>query len=75
MHKSEQQRLRNKTHRTRLKNVAKKVLAQKEPEAARQQLDTAFSVIDGCHKKGIIHKNKAARRKSRLAKYVRSLSA
>ena len=52
--------LRNQIAKTRIKTEIKKALAGAENEAV--------SNIDRAAAKGIIHKNKAARQKSRLAK-------
>jgi small subunit ribosomal protein S20 len=43
--------------------------------AAKTAYDTAVPVIDRMADKGIIHKNKAARHKSRLNAQVKALSA
>ncbi|MCS6841845.1 MAG: 30S ribosomal protein S20 [Roseiflexus sp.] len=61
--------LRNKMYRSRVKTAIKKaeraILAgTPDPELVRQ----AISLLDRAAVKGIIHKNNAARRKSRLAK-------
>jgi small subunit ribosomal protein S20 len=53
--------LRNQIAKTRIKTETKKALAGGEAK-------TAFSAIDRAAAKGVIHKNAAARRKSRLAK-------
>jgi len=52
--------LRNRIAKTRIKTETKKALAGDE--------NLAVSMIDRAAAKGIIHKNAAARRKSRLAK-------
>ncbi|WGS65943.1 30S ribosomal protein S20 [Marinitoga aeolica] len=63
-------RLRNKAYKTRVKNSIKKVLAaieaKKEKEEVMGLLNSAFSVIDKAAKKGVIHRNNASRKKSRL---------
>jgi small subunit ribosomal protein S20 len=64
-------RVRNLDAKTRLKTLFKKAADQGEPSGARSvegQFDKAAS-------KGIIHKNKAARKKSRLAKAVNAKAA
>jgi small subunit ribosomal protein S20 len=52
-----------KTHLTR----AEKLIAANEPEAQQAVVDT-ISALDRDAKKGVIHPNTAARRKSRLMK-------
>jgi len=68
---AERKRLRNKsvksatkTHVTR----AEKLILSNEPEPARNAVATAISALDRAAKKGVIHPNTAARRKSRLMK-------
>ena len=60
--------------RTRIKQT---VAAIKEgsAEQARAAYDKAVPVIDRMADKGIIHKNKAARHKSRLSAQIKKLAA
>jgi small subunit ribosomal protein S20 len=72
---NEIRRLRNKTAKTRTKNVTKSVylaLNGDAPEDAKGTLNAAQSVIDKAAKKGVIHKNTAARKISRLTKHINS---
>jgi len=62
LRQSAKRTLRNQIAKTRIKTETKKVLA------GEASLGAAQSVIDRAAAKGIIHKNAAARRKSRLAK-------
>ncbi len=59
--------------RTAIKNVQKAVAAGDAAKAA-DVFKAAQSVIDSVADKGIFHKNKAARSKSRLAAKVKALS-
>ena len=43
-------------------------MAEKEMDAAREAVVKAISALDKAARKGVIHPNKAARRKSRLMK-------
>ena len=54
----------NKDVKTRLKTVFKKAVTTKDAEFAK----SVESQFDKAAKTGVIHKNKAARKKSRLAK-------
>ena len=66
-------RLRNKSTRTRVKNVVKDVrqaVADQSGADAAAELNTAKSAIDKAAKKGVIHHNTAARKISRLTKRV-----
>ncbi len=51
--------------RTGLKDI-REAIASKDAEAARKQLSAAVALIDRMASKGIIHRNAAARYKSRL---------
>jgi small subunit ribosomal protein S20 len=66
---------RNKVYKTKLKNVIKKVREEEVQETAAKSLVEATSVLDKLVSKGIIHKNKAANQKSKLAKAVNKLAA
>lgn len=69
---SEKRRVRNLSAKTRLKTLFKKAVAA-PAEAALQR--TVESALDKAAGKGIIHPNKAARKKSRLARAVRKAEA
>jgi len=60
--------------RTVVKNVQKAVLGGDKAKAT-DTFKTAQSVIDSVADKGIFHKNKAARHKSRLAAKLKGMSA
>ncbi len=68
---SEKRTTRNKDVKTRLKTVFKKAVASQDPVAMKD----VESELDRAAKSGIIHKNKAARKKSRLAKAVARAAA
>lgn len=74
---SEARRLRNRARKTRLKNVIKEVqeaIVANSPDLAAERLKAAISVIDRTAGKGVIHKNNASRKISRLTKRVNSLA-
>ncbi len=60
--------------RTFVKNVVKAIEA-KQAEAAKTAFEKAQPVIDKAAQKGIIHKNKASRIKSRLSAQIKTLAA
>lgn len=60
--------------RTSIKNVLKAVAAGDKTQAA-ELFKTAQGVIDSIADKGIFHKNKAARHKSRLSAKIKALAA
>ena len=73
---AENNRQRNKhqmsTMRTSVKNVVKAIEAG-DKELAQSAYAKAVSVLDATVSKGMIHKNKAARHKSRLNKAIRAM--
>ncbi len=73
---NEKLRLHNASQRSMLRTQIKKVvaaIAKKDKEAAQNAYQAAVPVIDAMVSKGIIHKNKAARHKSRLNSHVKAL--
>ena len=60
--------------RTSIKKVVRAIEA-KDAEAAKAAYVAAVPVIDRMADKGIIHKNKAARHKSRLNAQIKALAA
>ena len=76
--KSVKQRAANMSLRTTLRSAIKKVqkaIAAGDAKAAEAALRAEQSTIDSIADKRIIHKNKAARHKSRLAKQIKALGA
>lgn len=74
---AEKRRVRNAGQRSNLRTFIKKViLAIKsgDKEQAQAAFRTAQPVIDSAVNKGIIHKNKAARGKSRLNAKVKAMA-
>lgn len=72
--KSEKRHLQNQIKKSQFKTSVKKALvsAQKGEDASKL-LSDAFSKLDKAAKTGAIHKNQAARRKSRLVKKIKAL--
>ena len=67
---------RNRTVRTRIKNVIKDVRAavqQQDSEAAKAALVRATSILDKAAGKRVLHWKNAARRVSRLAKAINQM--
>jgi small subunit ribosomal protein S20 len=60
--------------RTAIKNVQKAVLTGDKTKAT-ELYKSAQSVIDSIADKGLVHKNKAARHKSRLSAKLKALAA
>ncbi len=73
---AEKCRQHNAPFRTRFRSAIKKVQAaitSGDKTAAEAEYKSASSIIDKTLAKGLIHKNKAARHKSRLGTQVRAL--
>jgi small subunit ribosomal protein S20 len=73
---AEQRRARNASRRSILRTYIKKVvraIEAKDKDAAQAAYSQAVPIIDRMVTQGIIHKNKAARHKSRLNAGVRAL--
>jgi small subunit ribosomal protein S20 len=73
---SENSRQRNAGQRSKMRTSIKKVLAAiqaGDAGAAREAFKDAMPVIDSAAGKGLIHKNKAARHKSRLNQHIRDM--
>lgn len=74
---NEKRRLRNRVYVGRTRTFIKKAretLASGTPEEATAATKTAISALDKAAEKGMIHKNNAARRKSRLMKQLNALA-
>ena len=74
---AEKSRIRNAGQRSNLRTFIKKVLAAVnagDKEKAQAAFQTAVPIIDSAVNKGLIHKNKAARNKSRLNAKIRGLA-
>ena len=75
---AEKRRTHNASLRSLVRTNIKQVIAAIESGdagQARAAYDSAVPVIDRMADKGIIHKNKASRHKSRLSAQVKALSA
>ncbi len=75
---SEKSRKHNASLRSMVRTYIKKVVAAIESgsaEEAKAAFDKAVPVIDRMANKGIMHKNKAARHKSRLSAQIKQLAA
>lgn len=73
---SEQARQHNASLRSKLRTAIKKVylaIAGNDPAQAKTSFLSAQPIIDKMASKGIIHKNKAARHKSRLNEKIKNL--
>ena len=77
-HQNEIRRLRNKSVKTRTKNIVKDIrlsVSESSREDLLKKLDMAKSNIDRAAQKGVIHKKAASRKISRLSKLVNTIPA
>lgn len=68
MKTSEVSRLRNRRFKSTIRASVKAVEAEKDKEKKSQLIKSATSAVDKAAGRNVIHKNKAARIKSRLSK-------
>jgi small subunit ribosomal protein S20 len=75
---SEKRRQHNASRRSMLRSYVKKVIAAinaGDHKAATEAFNVAQPIVDRMATKGLIHKNKAARQKSRLNTRIKALAA
>ena len=65
---------RNRAIRSQMRTAIKKVRSAPDKATAESALQSAISVVDRTARKGIIHKNAAARYKSRLSHFVEKIA-
>ena len=78
MRQNEKRRLRNASQKSALRTAVKAAevaASANDVNQAKEALLTATKKLDKAVSKGLIHKNAAARKKSRLAKKVNELTA
>lgn len=82
-HKSAQKRARqtikitehNKKYKALIKGSLKRTLTDTDKSSAEEQVKKTTQILDRAATKGIIHKNKASRLKSRITKHLNKISA
>ncbi|HEX8143677.1 MAG TPA: 30S ribosomal protein S20 [Pyrinomonadaceae bacterium] len=82
-HKSSEKRVRqnekrrqiNRSNRTRLRTAIKNLRAELDGGNPAEMLSATISTIDKAVQKGVLHRNAAARYKSRLTTHVNEASA
>jgi len=75
---NEKRRAYNKMYRTRARTFVKKArttIASGEVDAAKEATRLAIQDLDKAASRGVIHRNNAARRKSRLMKQLAALES
>lgn len=74
LRQSEKRRERNKSVKSRIRTQTKKLLSTESPDEAEELLQELYALLDKAAGKGVIHENKAAREKSKLARHVEEIS-
>jgi small subunit ribosomal protein S20 len=80
-HKSAKKRMRtnarkrayNRMNKSRMKSAIKDLHDTQEKAVAEEKYKKVTTILDRLATKGIIHKNTAANRKSKLAKFIQTL--
>ena len=75
---SDVRRVRNLGYKTRVRHAVKDIrtaIADNATDQAKENLIKAVSIIQKTSSKGVIHKKKASRKISRLARQVNKLSS
>lgn len=75
---SERNRVKNLTYKTEIKTLIKKVqdlVSKKDSKSASAVANEAFALIDRSTTKKILHSNNAARKKSRISKWLKTLES
>lgn len=78
MRVAEKRRISNRAVRSRMRTTIRKSaaeLASGSVDTSAEAVARAISIIDRTAAKGVIHRNQAARRKSRLMKRLNQLKA
>lgn len=80
---TERNRFRNRYYKSSVRTLIKRFLKeielyklsknQKDKEKLQKQLNSIYSLIDKGKKKNIFHKNAAARKKAKLASYLKAV--
>ena len=66
-------RTRNRAYLSKMKTAMKRVRQSKEKDKAAGALKDVVKLLDQLAAKGVIHRNNAANKKSRLMKFVSTL--
>lgn len=66
---------RNRQRRSQLRTAVRRVRDAQDAETGAQALEKAIPLLDRAARRRVIHPNKAARTKSRLADHVQKLAA
>jgi len=74
LRQSEKRRQRNKSVKSKVRTATRRLMETESPESAEELLPELYALLDRAAAKGVMHPNKAARKKSQAARHVESLS-
>lgn len=74
MKTSAEARIRNRAYRSRLRAAVRELRTESSKEVAAKTYREVVSLIDGGVRRRLLHRNNAARQKSRLASFVRKMA-
>jgi small subunit ribosomal protein S20 len=74
MRQEEKRNLRNRAQRSRLKTAIKRVVQAEDAATAESAFKESAAMLDRFATRRLIHPNKAARKKSQLARMVKALA-
>ncbi len=72
--RNEKQNNRNRAYKKKMRDAVKDVSTIKDKKQAQEELNKSVQLIDKMVVKGIIHKNRANKTKSKLAKSVNAIA-
>lgn len=75
LRQSEKRRKHNQSVRSRIRTRTRRLMETGSAEEAEELLQELYALLDRAAAKGVLHENKAAREKSRLARHVEDLTA
>jgi len=73
MRQQEKRRLHNRTQRSRIKTAIKDVMKAPSAESGATAFKHAAALLDRMASRNLIHRNKASRKKSQLARHIARL--
>lgn len=73
LRQSQKRRERNKSVRSRIRTAIRRLTEMDSREEAEEALNEVYALLDRAAAKNVMHPNKAARKKSQLARHVETL--
>lgn len=74
LRQARKRRERNKSVQSEIRTRTRTFMSLDSADEAEEMLDELYSLLDRAVRKNVIHENKAARKKSRLARHLAKLS-